>query len=142
MSISDWSSYVCSSDLTRPLDRAMRIFDQGEPAGRAHALLSGCVRITQAGSDGEEILVRLIAPGEIFGCVPILTDRLSPADATAIFDSVEVRWDPAELLALMDRHSRIPTHMIAIAGRPLGASQDRLRQTARQSASRRARDEQ
>src|SRR3546814_2314270 len=107
MSISDWSSYVCSSDLTRPLDRAMRIFDQGEPAGRAHALLSGCVRITQAGSDGEEILVRLIGPGEIFGCVPILTDRLYPADATAIVDSVEVSWDPAELLALMERHSRI-----------------------------------
>src|SRR3546814_7728636 len=43
----------------RPLPRGLRIFDQGEPAGRAHALLSGGVRITQAGSDGEEIIVRL-----------------------------------------------------------------------------------
>src|SRR3546814_1790869 len=96
MRISDWSSDVCSSDLppavlndvaalarTRPLPRGLRIFDQGELAGRAHALLSGGVRITQSGSDGEEILVRFIGPSEIFGCVPVLTDGLYPADATA-----------------------------------------------------------
>src|SRR3546814_2270106 len=78
MRISDWSSDVCSSDLppavlndvaalarTRPLPRGLRIFDQGELAGRAHALLSGGVRITQSGSDGEEILVRFIGPSEI-----------------------------------------------------------------------------
>src|SRR3546814_13209523 len=81
----------------RPLPRGLRIFDQGEPAGRAHALLSGGVRITQAGSDGEEILVRLIGSGEIFGCVPVLTDGLYPADATAIVDAVELSWDPAHL---------------------------------------------
>src|SRR3546814_13582469 len=103
MRISDWSSDVCSSDLppavlndvaalarTRPLPRGLRIFDQGELAGRAHALLSGGVRITQSGSDGEEILVRFIGPSEIFGCVPVLTDGLYPADATAIVDANEL----------------------------------------------------
>src|SRR3546814_16985326 len=114
----------------------MRIFDQGEPAGRAHALLSGCVRITQAGSDGEEILVRLIGPGEIFGCVPILTDRLYPADATAIVDSVEVSWDPAELLALMERHSRIATTTITLVGTPLGGARERRHTLVHQSATR------
>lgn len=121
----------------RPLPRAMRIFDQGEPAGRAHALLSGCVRITQSGSDGEEILLRFIGPGEIFGCVPILTDRLYPADATAMVDSVEVSWDPVELLALMRRHSGVAINMVAIVGRRLGEAQERLRELATQSADRR-----
>ncbi|MCK9540778.1 MAG: Crp/Fnr family transcriptional regulator [Novosphingobium sp.] len=121
----------------RHLSRATRIFDQGEPAGRAHALLSGCVRITQSGSDGEEILVRLIGPGEIFGCVPILTDGLYPADATTMADSVEVSWDPSELLALMQRHSGVATNMIAILGKRLGEAQERLRELATQSADRR-----
>ena len=122
---------------TRHLYRGMRIFDQGEPAGRAHALLSGFVRITQAGSDGEEILVRFIGPGEIFGCVPILTDRLYPADATAIVDSVELSWDPADLLALMQRHSQIALNMVAIVGKRLGDAQERLRELATQRADRR-----
>ena len=121
----------------RQLPRDMRVFDQGERAGRAHALLSGCVRIAQAGSDGEEILVRLIGPGEIFGCVPILTDGLYPADATAMADSVEVSWDPAELLALMQRHSAIAINMIAILGRRIGEAQERLRELATQSVDRR-----
>jgi len=121
----------------RPLPRGLRIFDQGEPAGRAHALLSGGVRITQSGSDGEEILVRFIGPGEIFGCVPVLTDGLYPADATAIVDAVELSWDPADLLALMQRHSQIALTMVAIIGKRLGEAQERLRELATQSANRR-----
>ncbi len=121
----------------RPLARGTRIFDQGEPAGRAHALLSGCVRITQAGSDGEEILVRFIGPGEIFGCVPVLTDGLYPADATAMVDSLELSWDPADLLALMQRHSQVAIAMVAIVGKRLGEAQERLRELATQSAERR-----
>lgn len=130
---------VEAADLARArlLSRGQRIFDQGEPAGRAHALLSGCVRITQAGSDGEEILVRFIGPGEIFGCVPVLTDGLYPADATATVDAVELSWDPADLLALMQRHSQIALNMVAIVGGRLGEAQERLRELATQSAERR-----
>jgi CRP-like cAMP-binding protein len=115
----------------------MRIFDQGEHAGRAHALLSGSVRITQSGSDGEEILIRLIGPGEIFGCVPVLTDGLYPADATTMTDSVEISWDPLALLALMEQHSGVAINMIAILGKRIGETQERLRELATQSADRR-----
>ena len=121
----------------RPLPRGLRVFDQGERAGRAHALLSGCVRITQSGSDGEEILVRFIGPGEIFGCVPVLTDGLYPADATTMVDSLELSWDPADLLALMERHSQVAINMVAIVGKRLGEAQERLRELATQSAERR-----
>jgi CRP-like cAMP-binding protein len=121
----------------RRLARDTRIFDQGERAGRAHALLSGCVRISQTGSDGDEILVRLIGPGEIFGCVPILTDGLYPADATVMADSVEVSWDTADLLALMRRHSAVALNMVAVLGKRIGEAQERLRELATQSADRR-----
>lgn len=121
----------------REIPGNIRIFDQGERAGRAHALLSGGVRITQAGSDGEEILIRLIGPGEIFGCVPMLTDGLYPADATTITDSVEISWDPVDLLALMQQHSGIAINMIAILGKRIGETQERLRELATQNADRR-----
>src|SRR3546814_18953278 len=39
---------VAALARTRPLPRGLRIFDQGELAGRAHALLSGGVRITRS----------------------------------------------------------------------------------------------
>lgn len=126
-----------ASARVRAVEANRRIFDQGEPAERAHALLSGGVRISQSGSDGEEILIRFISPGEIFGCATICTDQLYPADATAIVDSVEVSWDQKELLCLMERHSQIAINMIAVIGRRLGVVQERVRELATQTAERR-----
>lgn len=121
----------------REIPRGTRIFDQGAVAGRAHALLSGAVRISQYGSDGEGILIRLIGPGEIFGCVPLMTDQLYPADATALMDSVEISWDPADLMALMRQHSGIAINMIAVIGTRLDEMQQRFRELATQGADRR-----
>lgn len=113
------------------------IFCQGEPADRAYSLLSGCVRITQTGRDGEEIVVRFIGAGEIFGCVPLLTDGLYPADAMAMVDSVEISWNTGDLLALMRREPGIAINMTAILGRRIGEAQERLRELATQSVERR-----
>ncbi|WP_242443572.1 Crp/Fnr family transcriptional regulator [Sphingobium sp. LB126] len=121
----------------RDIPRDVRVFDQGQPAGRAHALLSGSVRITQSGSDGGEILVRFIGPGEIFGCVPLLTDGLYPADATTMVDSIEISWSPVDLLELMRQHSTIAINMTAILGTRLSEAQERLRELATQNVDRR-----
>jgi len=134
---SDVLHQAAEAALIRHIPKNTRIFFQGEPAGRAHALLMGSVRITQAGSDGEEILVRFIGAGDIFGCVPLLTDGLYPADATAIVDSVEVSWNPGDLLSLMRQHSGIAINMISILGKRIGETQERLREIATQSVDRR-----
>src|SRR3546814_6412690 len=108
------SDRVAALARTRPLPRGLRIFDQGKLAGRAHALLSGGVRTTQSGSDGEEILVRFIGPSEIFGCVPVLTDGLYPAEATGSVDAIDLGWDPADIHELMQSNHRLALNKIAI----------------------------
>lgn len=121
----------------RTLPRGTRIFDQGEPNERAHALLTGSVRISQTGSDGNEVVIRFIGPGEIFGSVAIYTDRKYPADATAMVDSIEVSWSRGDLLALMERHSKIATNMIGIVGQRLAELQERVRELAAHRTDRR-----
>ena len=121
----------------RRLRRGTKVFDQGEPTERAHALLAGGVRISQAGSDGEQVVIRFIGPGEIFGSVAIYTDQRYPADAVAMSDCLEVSWSQAELVQLMERHSRVAINMVAIIGRRLGELQHRVRELATQRADRR-----
>jgi len=128
---------VVSSARVRFIPRGTCIFDQGEPVERAHALLAGSVRISQAGSDGEQVVIRFIGAGEIFGSVAIYTDGRYPADAVAMTDAIEVSWSHDELIALMERHSRIAINMVAIVGRRLGELQDRVRELATQRAERR-----
>jgi len=128
---------VADCAYLRHIPGGRRIFSQGEPAGRAHALLSGCVRVTQMGSDGAEIVIRFIGADQIFGCAPLLTDGLYPADATTMVDCIEVSWARADLLALMRQEPDIAINMTAILGRRIGETQERLRELATQSVERR-----
>ena len=127
---------IASANI-RALPRGTRIFHQGEPTEHAHALLSGCVRISQSGSDGNEVLIRFIGAGEIFGSAAIYTDRQYPADATAMVDSIGVSWSQGDLNALMERHSRIAINMVGIVGQRLAELQERVRELATHRADRR-----
>ncbi len=114
-----------------------RIFDQGEGRVRAHALLEGGVRISQSGSDGAQIVLRLIAPGEIFGTIAAFADRRYPGDADAMLRSVEVSWSESDLTKLMNRNPQIALNALRILGRRLHETQDRLREVSTQPVERR-----
>lgn len=128
---------AAGSARVRNLARGIKVFDQGQPVERAHALLAGAVRISQTGSDGEQVVIRFIGPGEIFGSVAIYTGRRYPADAIAMTDCLEASWSQKELVNLMERHARIAINMVTIVGGRLAELQDRVRELATQRAEQR-----
>src|SRR3546814_14907395 len=67
---------VAALARTRPLLRGLRIFDQGELAGRAHAPPAGGVRSTQTGSDRAETHRALIGTRETSRVRPCLAAGL------------------------------------------------------------------
>jgi CRP-like cAMP-binding protein len=97
---------------------------------RAHILIEGCLRISQSGSDGAQIVVRFIGPGEIFGAVSLFTDRRYPADADALTDAAEVSWSERALLDLMNRHPQVGVNAVRIVGHRLQEAQNRVRELA------------
>jgi len=116
----------------RRLPRETRIFDQGDTGVRAHALIEGSVRIAQSGSDGAQIVMRFIAPGEMFGTVPLFTDGRYPADAITLTESLEASWGEADLFELMGRYPPIAINVIRVIGKRLQEVQDRLREVSTQ----------
>jgi CRP-like cAMP-binding protein len=123
---------VIARARVQTLPRGARVFNQGEPIERAHALLSGAVRISQAGSDGGQVVIRFIGPGEIFGSVAIFTDHVYPADGTMMAESIEVSWRRTDLLDMVARHPQIAINLVGIIGRRLGELQERVREMATQ----------
>ncbi len=83
--------------------RGAAVFTQGEAAAAGHALIDGRVKIVQTGPDGQQVVMRFIGPGEMFGTLAIFTDGLYPADAVAVADSVELSWPAAAMTDLMER---------------------------------------
>lgn len=119
------------------LTRNSVIFEQGGRAERAYAVARGSVRIVQAGRDGDQAIIRFIAPGEMFGTVPLFTDHLLPADAIATEATIVLSWSEVDLLALIDAHPRLSINVIRIIGSRLLEVQDRVRELATQNAAQR-----
>src|SRR3569833_21047 len=88
--------------LRRTVPARQQVFSQGDKAGRFHALLSGCVRISQIGQDGEQALIRLIGPGELFGSFALFTDGTYPGDAVAMVGAIELSWTADQLRRLIE----------------------------------------
>ena len=121
----------------RIIAKHARVFDQGDNRARAHALLEGCVRISQTGSDGAQIVIRFIGPGEIFGAAAAFSERRYPADADAMAPSIEVSWSEVELTKLINRHPQIALNALRIMGKRLSELQNRVREISTQSVERR-----
>lgn len=128
---------VAAAARRRRVPGGTRIFNQGDEGVRAHAVIEGAVRISQTGSDGAQVVVRFIGPGEMFGTVALFTDFRYPADATAVGETVEASWSEPELLDLMTRYPQIAINAIRIIGRRLQEMQNRMREVATQRVDRR-----
>ncbi len=128
---------VMAAARVRRLSKQIRIFDQGDPAERAYALIDGSVRISQSGSDGAQVVIRFIGPGEMFGTVALFTNRQYPAEATTLSNALMISWSETDLLALLRRHPQIALNVIRIIGKRLKEAQERMRELATQSVERR-----
>jgi CRP-like cAMP-binding protein len=121
----------------RKVASGARIFNQGDENVRAHVVVEGGVRISQTGSDGAQMVVRFIGPGEMFGTVALFTDGRYPADAIALQETLEASWSEAELLDLMARYPQIAMNVVRIVGKRLQEVQNRMRELATQRAEQR-----
>lgn len=113
------------------------IFNQGDAAGRAHVLIEGSVRISQAGSDGNQAVMRFIVPGETFGTVALFTDGRYPAEAFAITDMLEASWSAADLGSLLKRYPQITVNVVHVVGKRLQEAQNRVRELSTKRAEQR-----
>ena len=128
---------VAAAARPRRFPRGTRIFNQGDEDARAHAVIEGGVRISQTGSDGAQVVMRFIGPGNIFGTVALFTDGCYPADATTLWETLEVSWGQPEMLDLMTRYPQVAINAVRIIGQRLQEMQNRMRELATQRAERR-----
>ena len=85
--------------------RDTTIFETGADAHSFYVLLDGHIRVVQVTAVGQQVIVRYISAGEIFGMACALGWAAYPANAIAAVDCVVLAW-PSALWAEMS--SRFP----------------------------------
>jgi len=106
------------------------LFGQDDPADAFFVLITGRVKIAQVTAEGHQVVLRYIGPGEVFGAVPLFTNTGYPAAATAVTDSMALRWDRAATHRLLQRYPPILSNALTIVGRRLHELQNRYRELA------------
>jgi CRP-like cAMP-binding protein len=103
------------------------VFRQGEPAREFFLLLTGLVRLSQLTEQGDEILVRLVVPGEVFGYLALVPGERYAVMAQVIQPGRLVAWSQTTMLQLLQASPQAAANLIKIALRDAASSYDRTR---------------
>jgi CRP/FNR family transcriptional regulator, cyclic AMP receptor protein len=77
---------LVSSMTLRQVKRHNRLFSEGTPSGSLFLLVLGVVKLSVQSQGGEEVLVSLIRPGELFGITALLPGMQRAFRAEAFID--------------------------------------------------------
>lgn len=74
------------------LKEGSMLFKQGDAATHFYVLLQGHLKIVQISPDGEQVIVRHVRPGDIFGIARAMQRSHFPATNIAVQESLVLAW--------------------------------------------------
>jgi CRP-like cAMP-binding protein len=107
---------LLSASRTIRLPKNAQVFAQGADAQSFFVLLQGYVRATKTTADGEEIVVRYVSPGEMFGVAAAIGLDHYPATAAAVVDAVVLSWPSAQWQTLAAKYPELATNALRTVG--------------------------
>lgn len=117
--------------------KATNLFQQEEEARSFFVLLHGRLRVFKLTPDGQQVVVRFVAPGEVFGVAAAIGRTRYPATATAVVDSLALAWPSAAWPRLAARHPRLALNTLQTVGSRLNEAHIRVLEMSTEQVERR-----
>ena len=120
----------------RHYPRGKKIFFEGDPVRQVMFLTTGSVKLVQSSPNGDEVMLRLVAPGEILpfehfpGCIHCST-------ATVVQASTALIWEVSLFQALKHRFPILGRNLSHFLFRTLNQLEVRFREVSTDKVSRR-----
>lgn len=128
---------VRQSAWQRRVERDTYFYHQGDPANAFYILIEGQVKLTEVTSDGQQILVRFVGPGEAMGIIAALSKAVYPLSAQAVDDCLALTWDGEILEQLMERYPRMAIDGLRLVSQRWHELEERFRELATERVERR-----
>jgi CRP-like cAMP-binding protein len=113
------------------------VFEQDAEVHSFFVLLHGHVRATKMTSAGQQIVVRYVSPGEMFGVAPAIGLSRYPATATAVDDSIVLAWPSAAWPRLVAQYPVLAANALQMVGSRLLDTQSRVVEMSTEQVERR-----
>ncbi len=119
------------------VERGDFLFFEGDPASDAHFLLDGRVKVVHETGDGQEVILRLVQTGDIFGGSGGWGDSRYPATAIALDDARVFRLPASAFSELIGQHPLVAQTIIRELGSRLREAEARIRELQAERVERR-----
>ncbi len=113
-------------DVT-PFTAGDTIYRQGESAALLRVVVSGSIKLIRRTSDGKEILLDMLKPGEHFGSLSQLGDNRYNETATAQSDSCVMAIGSREFRSLLMQFPEVAVSVLSIVTDKLNHAREKIR---------------
>ena len=110
--------------------RRETMFSEGNPVRDVIMLLSGCVKVTQTGLNGNEVILRLNGPGEIVGSFRLCVHCNHCSTAQTVQDSTALVWDSATFEKLLVKYPTFRRNTLRALEERLRDMEERFREVS------------
>jgi CRP-like cAMP-binding protein len=117
--------------------KGMAVFEQGQQASAFYVLIHGRLKVVQVTADGQQVVIRFVVPGDIYGIAKALNRPDYPATATAIVDSVTLAWDMTIWDEFMARYPTLALNVMKTMGQRVQDAHARVKEMATENVERR-----
>jgi CRP/FNR family cyclic AMP-dependent transcriptional regulator len=121
----EWEAIATRLNSRRFTDGEV-IFMRGDPGSTLMILVEGRVRIGVNTSDGREMLLTIMEPGQIFGEMSLLDGQARSADATAMGETLVLALERADFLATLRQFPESALRLCAMLSQKLRRSTDQV----------------
>ncbi|EXL03328.1 Crp/Fnr family transcriptional regulator [Brucella anthropi] len=128
---------LVSYATTKRVPPGEAIFEQGDDAVLFYLLLHGRLKVNQITPDGQQIIVRMVHPGDLFGFARALQRSDYPGTAIAVAESIVLAW-PTELWDyFVEQNPGLAMNAIQTIGKRLEEAHTRIREMSTEEVERR-----
>jgi CRP-like cAMP-binding protein len=119
---------VIARAKAQQIPKGTAVFRQGEVAEAFFLLLHGRLKVVKVTPQGQQVLIRFVNPGDIYGIAKALRREDYPATATAVVDSVTIIWPNEIWDDLMAAHPGLAANIMQTMGQRLQEAHARLKE--------------
>ncbi len=103
-------------------------FRQGSIADRFFVLLHGHMKVMQTTAEGEQVTVRYVSPGEVFGMARAMRRPDYPASTIAVQESIALSWPSSEWDQFTAKNPKFASNAMQTVGQRLQDAHARIQE--------------
>lgn len=113
------------------------VFEQGKDAIEFFVLLHGRLKVTRVTPNGQQVMVRVVNPGDLFGIAQALQRTDYPGTATAASESLVLAWPMSAWDIFIEHHPRLAVSAMQTVGQRLQEAHTRIMEMSTEDVERR-----